>query len=111
MYSSDSTSFDLLEWVEKFAPFGYGNKKPRFVIRDLEISSVDLVGSDSSHLKFSFLNKDTGEFISAIGFRLGEKFPHLKAGDMIDILFTIELNEWNGSSTLQLNVTDLKVVE
>jgi single-stranded-DNA-specific exonuclease len=101
-------NWDSFEWIERFAPFGYGNLKPRFILKNVELADISRVGTDGAHLKIALLNKDTGEYTGGIGFRLGEEFAHLRLDDKIDILFTLEVNEWNGSRKLQLNIKDLK---
>lgn len=107
--SLDDIDWELLGWMERFAPFGFKNSKPRFISRRLHISDVDLVGSSRNHLRLAFLNKNTGEYFKGIGFGIGEEFKDLKIGDKIDVLFTLERNEWNGEESLQLNVKDIKI--
>jgi len=101
-------NWDLLKWILKFSPFGYGNSKPRFVIRNVEVGHVQFVGKDRNHLKIALLNKNTGEYFQAIGFGIGSSFKSLKISDKIDLLFTLENNEWNGNSSLELKIIDLK---
>jgi single-stranded-DNA-specific exonuclease len=107
----EDVTWEMFDSIEKFAPFGFGNLKPKFVLRKAELSNVSFVGAEGKHLKFSILNKKTGEYFGAIGFGLGEEFKDLKVGDRIDIAFTLDANEWNGERRLQLNVKDVKVVK
>jgi single-stranded-DNA-specific exonuclease len=46
--------------------------------------------------------------IEAIGFNMGEQAEAYEAGDVIDAIFTLEINSWNGSERLQLNLKDIK---
>ncbi|NTW30989.1 MAG: hypothetical protein HGA33_06935, partial [Candidatus Moranbacteria bacterium] len=52
-----------------------------------------------------------GRVYDAIGFSLAEKIPGLVSGDMLDILFQLDENEWNGSVNLQLKLIDLRPSE
>jgi single-stranded-DNA-specific exonuclease len=63
------------------------------------------VGSEGKHLKLT-LEDERGASLDAIGFRLG----HLKENlpPYIDVLYRFESNEFNGRTTLQLNLKDLK---
>jgi single-stranded-DNA-specific exonuclease len=99
---------DLLSYLLRLEPTGYGNRQPHFVSRDL---FVDLdpkrtrrVGADGSHLKL--VVTDGLVTFDAIAFRLGDWYEHLHR--KIDLLYTFEVNEFNGRTSLQLNVKDIR---
>ncbi len=86
-------------------PTGYGNPTPIFIARNVKVKSARTVGADAKHLKLSL--EDENHFIhDAIGFRLGEW--QKKMPPRVDILFTYEVNEYNGRIGYQLNLKDLK---
>ena len=97
---------DLFEKCLKYLePTGYGNREAAFVARNVKVKSARTVGADAKHLKLSL--EDENHFIhDAIGFRLGEW--HKKMPPHVDILFTYEVNEYNGRIGYQLNLKDLK---
>jgi single-stranded-DNA-specific exonuclease len=97
----------LLEQLAWFEPTGYGNAEPVFVSRGVRVASSRAVGSDGKHLKLNVT--DGYSHFDAIGFRLGDLQPTLPT--YVDLLFTFELNEFNGRKNLQLNVRDLKPAE
>jgi len=97
----------LLEQISWFEPTGYGNPEPVFVARGVRVISSRTVGSDAKHLKLNVT--DGFSNFDAIGFRLGDLQADLSK--YIDILFTFELNEFNGHKNLQLNVRDIKSAE
>ena len=73
--------------------------------RNVMVKSARTVGADAKHLKLSL--EDENHFIhDAIGFRLGEW--QKKMPPRVDILFTYEVNEYNGRIGYQLNLKDLK---
>lgn len=86
-------------------PTGYGNHEAAFVARNVKVKSSRTVGADSKHLKLS-LEDAKGYTHDAIGFRLGEWQAKMPA--RVDILFTYEVNEFNGRVNYQLNLKDLK---
>jgi len=69
------------------------------------------VGSDKTHLKLSIIAGSDSKTYSAIGFNLGDKYPLISTGKPFKAVFTIEENVWNGVTSLQLNIKDIKVEE
>jgi single-stranded-DNA-specific exonuclease len=99
-------TFDVLDYLEKFLePTGYGNPGAVFVSRDVKIKSFRGVGSEGKHLKVTF-DDECGGFFDAIGFRMGTMIPSLQP--RVDVMYQIELNEYNGRKSLQLNLKDIK---
>jgi single-stranded-DNA-specific exonuclease len=98
-------SFDLLRDLSPFEPTGYGNREPIFVSRRARARSWRTVGADGRHLKLK-LEDEGGATLDAIGFRLGQEHP--RALPYVDIAYTLEVNEYGGRTTLQLNVKDLR---
>jgi single-stranded-DNA-specific exonuclease len=101
--------WELADWIERFAPFGFGNEKPVFILEKAEIAYLKTVGQTNSHLSIAFLNKSTGEYFNGIGFNLGERAGKLEQGDFVDVLFNLDVNEWNGERKLQLNIKDIRI--
>ncbi len=98
--------------LKLFGPFGPKNMKPCFKasgVRDTGYSRK--VGSDESHLKLNIIAKDGNTKFDGIGFGLGEWHEKIKDGNLFNIVFTIDENYWNGNTTLQLNVKDIKLAD
>ncbi len=94
----------LLEWLNKFAPFGPGNMRPTFYTEDVTIIGFPYnVGKN--HLKLKVM-KD-GCVLDLIGFNLGDFLPFLKKGSVIDIAFSLEFNTWQGRTTIQGKLKDI----
>ena len=96
----------LVEILESFAPYGMGNYQPRFLIKDLEISGLAVVGATGSHLKILAKQGDLQRKIICFGF--GEDCERLRPGDRIDAVCEVGVNEFNGNKELQLSLIDLK---
>jgi single-stranded-DNA-specific exonuclease len=94
----------LLDDLEGLQPTGYGNPQASFVSRNLKVTSHKTVGKDAAHLKLSVT--DGWVTFDAIAFRQGSWWGHLP--ERIDLLYTFEKNEYNGWTSLQLNVRDIK---
>lgn len=95
---------ELLEHLEYLQPTGYGNPEAVFVSRDVRVTNSRTVGAESKHLKL--VVTDGRATIDAIGFRLGHLRSHLPL--RVDVLYTFESNEFNGRTSLQLNLKDVK---
>ncbi|RJP50547.1 MAG: single-stranded-DNA-specific exonuclease RecJ [Anaerolineaceae bacterium] len=97
-------TFSLIEQLERLQPTGYGNPEPVFISRKVKVQSKRTVGADSKHLKLSLTD---GRFtFDSIGFRLGDLLANLPP--IVDVLYTFEVNEYNGRKSLQLNLKDIK---
>ena len=100
-------SWEIYGYLEKLAPFGYGNPKPKFVGRGLEVLDSRFVGVDNKHAK---LKVKFGEHVlEAICFGQGFLNNSLKPGHKIDCVFELIANQWNGNRSLQLKILDVKI--
>lgn len=114
----DAISWDLYDTLEKFAPFGQANPKPRYLASGVTIKSLQPIGKTQGHLKMT-LTHTSNKIHKTIGWGLCDESRGdgknwgalLKEGDRIDIVFEIGLNEWNGNRELQLSIVDLKKSE
>jgi single-stranded-DNA-specific exonuclease len=89
-------------------PFGPDNLRPVFQVKNLiETGWSKLVKED--HIKFSLRQDHT--IFSGIGFNLGYKFHLLQLKKPVDLVFTLEENEWNDQKCLQLKVIDFRISE
>jgi single-stranded-DNA-specific exonuclease len=87
-------------------PFGPENMRPIFIARHvIETGFSKIVKGE--HIKF-FVNQGR-QTLSGIGFNLAHKFTLLQLKKPIDIVFSIDLNDWNNVKTLQLRVLDFKL--
>lgn len=96
-------SWDLVDLVESFAPYGEGNRKPRFLMRGLSVLDTRLLGKAKEHLKL--ILGGHGEPLEAIGFRKAKEAPKVNA--LIDVVGAVEVNEYRGQRRLQLVIEDL----
>jgi single-stranded-DNA-specific exonuclease len=96
---------ELLNALKYLEPTGYGNPDAVFVSREVRVRNARTVGSDGKHLKL-ILEDDHRISHDAIGFRLGLLQPELP--ERVDIMFTYEINEFNGRINYQLNLKDIK---
>ena len=95
----------LVDELALLEPTGHMNAAPVFMTRNAYILEWRLVGKESRHLKFKVARAGQPP-LDAIGFGLGEWATDLPGH--VDIAYQLEMNEWNGRRTLQLNVQDIR---
>ncbi len=109
-FNLEEISEDFYDILDKFQPFGPGNMPPLFVSRDVNDSGNGrAVGSTGEHLKLELIKKgESVKAIPAIAFSMSNHLRHIKEGKHFDVCYSIEMNEFRGESTLQLNIKDIK---
>jgi len=101
-------SWELQAAIEEFAPFGMGNPTPRFLARGVRVVQASAMGVGGKHLRLSVCEGD-GPAQRCVAWRAGGWAERLSPGDRIDVVYELEVNEWNGRRVLQLHVVDLTV--
>ncbi len=108
--SLDQVTEKMIRIINQFGPFGPQNMKPVFMATNLRDNGYGkTVGADDSHLKLSVISENNKQVFNAIGFNLGKYYEQLKDGQPFDAVFTIEENIWNGKTSLQLNLKDIRI--
>ena len=102
---SDITS-TFYKIICQMEPFGPENLRPIFVARNLVDTGYTRIVKDD-HIRFSLSQQQI--IFTGIGFNLAEKFHILQQKKPIDVVFTLDENEWNGNKHLQLKVIDFKL--
>lgn len=110
------TEIDLIDITSKFCrilkqfgPFGPGNLSPVFLSRDLKLKdgACKIVGNN--HLKFTVTDADEIISFEAIAFDFGGYCKDLRSVPSFDLCYSIEENVFNGRTTMQFKVKDIKV--
>ena len=97
--------------LKQFAPFGPRNMRPVFMANGLRDNGYGKhVGEDKSHLKLNIISGVDKKTYNAIGFGLGNKLELIEKNSNFDAVFNIEENHWNGITSLQLQLKDVKVL-
>ncbi len=107
------SDIDLDFWddISKLAPFGQKNPTPVFLTKNLKVLSSREIGKDGNHLKVFVNNhcEDVSCNLDCIGFGLSQYWRgKLSPGDIVDLVYHIDENNWNGNRNIQLKILDLK---
>jgi single-stranded-DNA-specific exonuclease len=86
-------------------PFGPDNMRPLFVVRRVYDTGYSKIVKED-HLRFVLRQGDVT--FTGIGFNLAAKYPLLAGSSAVDVVFTLDENEWNGEKNLQLKVVDVR---
>jgi len=94
--------FNILQQME---PFGPENMRPVFLATRVRNKGYSKLVKDQ-HIKFSLSQQNIT--FNGIGFNMAHLFPLVDSGELLDVVFTIDENEYNGNISLQLKVLDVK---
>ncbi len=93
--------------LESLEPFGMGNARPVFLAKVCQIlPGARRVGVNGDHLRLKLRQGST--MFQAIAFRQGPILERLQGVVEIDILFQLDRNDFQGQSSLQLNIKDIR---
>ena len=105
LIDSSEISVDLIEELKKLEPFAEGNKAPLFITKNLILNSFKTVGQKNNHLKIFCENKD-GKPFECVFWNHGTL--NIPEGKEFEIVFYPKLNTFNGVTTIQLDIQDIK---
>lgn len=102
VYPTD-INVELVEEISQMEPFGASNPSPIFAMKNLKIKEKRLMGENKDHLRLT-VQSGTCEF-TCVRWQMGD--ISLVPGDMIDIAFHPQINEYNGNTSVQLIIDDI----
>ncbi|WP_425076323.1 single-stranded-DNA-specific exonuclease RecJ [Psychroserpens sp. S379A] len=98
--------------LRQFTPFGPGNMTPIFMTQNVKDSGYGkCVGEDDKHLRLTVVSpqaQSRGPKFVGIGFNLGNKIDLIKDNKSFDAVYSIDENHWQGRTSLQLKLRDIK---
>ena len=87
-------------------PFGPDNMRPVFITRKVTETGFSKLLKEQ-HIRFVVKQGDT--IVNGIAFNMAEKFSLLQMNEPVDIVYTLDINEWNNETNVQLRVIDMKL--
>ena len=89
--------------IKQLEPYGMANPEPVFLTKRMVIEDLRTVGNNNQHIKLQVNG------LSAIGFNKGDFYPSMRPGYLLDLVYTIAEDKYNGNGALQLKIKDLKL--
>lgn len=66
------------------------------------------MGKEGKHLRLILQGGEVGKVLEAVAFGMGDRSSEINEEDYIDIVYTIDENEWKGTTRLQLKIKDFR---
>jgi single-stranded-DNA-specific exonuclease len=98
-------NYSMFNIIRQLEPFGPENMKPVFLTRNVKDNGYGKLLKEK-HLKFLACKGDVK--IDAIAFNMAHKFDAFKNNSSIDIVYTLDENDYMGNKSLQLNIIDFR---
>jgi single-stranded-DNA-specific exonuclease len=99
----------LIRILKRFEPFGPENMTPVFLTKNVnDTGYAKTLGEDGNHLRL-FVRQGSSEGFAAIGFGLGKKIELASEKKSFDIAYCIDENQWNGVTSTQLRLKDIRL--
>ncbi|MDH4089469.1 MAG: single-stranded-DNA-specific exonuclease RecJ [Cyclobacteriaceae bacterium] len=103
----DMITSKFLAVLKQMAPFGPENKTPLFEATDIYVFN-SLSSFKDRHVRFLAAQKGNENVFQAVGFDMNEHYDRLSTGDPCKMAFSIEENTYNGTTSIQLRIKDIK---
>ncbi len=98
----------IVQELKDLEPFGQGNEKPLFAQKSLVIRNARVLGKNRNVVKLNLVT-ETGQPVDGLLFADGDRFLEEQAGrNMIDMVYYPDVNEYNGTRTLQAVIRNYK---
>lgn len=108
---SNKLSLDLVKKLDQFEPFGIDNSRPTLATLGMKLSDLRTVG-EGKHLKGKVYDPERSretDHLDFIGFGMGESINILENNQLVDLIYTLDADKWDGREKLQLKLRDLKI--
>ncbi len=98
----EDIGFSLIQKITQYKPYGIGNPKPLFLLRDFTPKTIEFLGESRDHLKFTHRYG-----FKIFAFWMGEYFDQLKKSKTFDVVCDVSEDYWNGQRGIMIKVVDI----
>ena len=107
--SLEDISYQFLNSLDALKPYGMDFEKPAVLIENAMVLNKTYFGSDKQYLRLTIAD-EVGN-LDCITFKDSVTFDKVEKNDIIDLLCTIDKNNFNGRTKLQAHIIDINVKE
>jgi single-stranded-DNA-specific exonuclease len=100
---------DVARLLQQLGPFGEGNPEPLLRIAGAPLRDYTVMGRERQHLKM--LTTGTAGLVDAVLWSGAERSRELVGARHVDMVGSLEINTWNGTSRVQVRVADFRVAD
>ena len=104
----DDISMQFFQIISQMEPFGPDNMRPIFIAKGVYDTGYTKLVKDL-HISFNVTQGKTN--VRGIGYNMPEHIKIIKSGKPFDLVFQLQLNEWQGNQSVQMQVIDIKPSE
>ena len=101
----DTINKNFFQIITQMEPFGPDNMRPLFIAKGVYDTGYSKLMKEA-HISFNVTQGN--QIIKGIGYNMPQHLPIVKSGKPFDIVFQLQLNEWQGNETVQMQVLDVK---
>jgi single-stranded-DNA-specific exonuclease len=101
----DQISMQFFQIIAQMEPFGPDNMRPIFIAKNVRDTGYSKLVKEA-HISFNLTQGNNS--VRGIGYNMPDKISIVKSGQPFDIVFQLQLNEWQGTQSVQIQVMDLK---
>lgn len=99
---------DLAETLDQLEPFGKDNERPKFLLRDVTLQGVRFMGADEAHARFTAVSQ-AGARADCVLFRKAQEWRSLLCSEeQVDLIGSIDVQQWQGRTRVQLMIEEMK---
>ncbi len=96
---------ELAEKLLELEPFGYGNRRPVFLLEEVVVVSKRILGKGQNHMKLE-IKGEGSEIKEVIMFDCLEDIEKIEIDNVLDLVGHVGINEWNGLTKVQFELKD-----
>ena len=100
----EEINVSLVEELGKMEPFGVGNEEPLFIKKCVQLKEVRKMGKDQNHLSFMM------DGVKMVYFFAPEEVLRMRDGEIVDVKFTLVVDEWNGVKRVSGRVMEIVIL-
>lgn len=104
-------SIETAEFLESLSPFGMKNPRPIFEFEQCIISEVTSFGKSNEHLKMQVQLGNNHKKITVLGWHKGERAQQLQRGMQVQVVGSLDINEWKSAQSVQILLKDVITLE
>ena len=101
----DQINMQFFQIIAQMEPFGPDNMRPIFIAKNVRDTGYSKLVKEA-HISFNLTQGNNS--VRGIGYNMPDKIDIVKSGKPFDIVFQLQLNEWQGTQSVQIQVMDLK---
>ena len=101
----DQISMQFFQIIAQMEPFGPDNMRPIFIAKNVRDTGYSKLVKEA-HISFNLTQGNNS--VRGIGYNMPDKIDIVKSGQPFDVVFQLQLNEWQGTQSVQIQVMDLK---